>query len=537
MFFEFKPKSYSLSYANLAIMKAGSRLIVLLLILVAAIVIFSYLSGPSSPPEHGTGSNTPANSTNATHVSSSYHCQGCNVIIISIDSLRADHLGAYGYAKNTSPNMDELASRGVVFRNYITPAYLTPISEFSMHTSLYPHEHGLAVSNRYGQEHPLASPPETIASILKKYNYSTAAISTSPEFDYRDEFRTGFDSFISAQGRTLPGIDETFMRNLMSRKFFLWIAIGEAHAPYGEFVPRETAERYEDPEYNGMFKNYSADRIILLWIYGNSYYVPENMSDPASPSKRTNLSQEDFNYIVAKYDSGIDYADQYVGNLSRALKALGLDRNTIIIVTSAHGEEFGEHGYIWHYDIYEPEIHVPLIMAGPGLGNRTIESQAQSIDVLPTILDFLQIPAYEKARGQSLAPLIANGDNSSFNKFVFIERTPLWEEFAIAAPAPPQVHYDFAVRTNGWKLIYRASRDWEMNNSYFQNLSGERIYVPEFELYNIREDPAEQYNLYLSRPDIANELKPQLFGWLSGVNQTLSFTRNETVGKRIFPYP
>jgi hypothetical protein len=102
---------------------------------------------------------------------------------------------------------------------------------------------------------------------------------------------------------------------------------------------------------------------------------------------------------------------------------------------------------------------------------------------------------------------------------------------------PPQVHYDFAVRTDEWKLIYRFSRDFEMNNSYYEKMTGQEIYVPEFELYNIKEDPREQNNLFFSRKDIADELKRQLFDWLKEVNQTTFFNRTEIKNKEIFPYP
>ncbi len=472
-----------------------------------------------------------------------YFCQDCNLILISIDSLRADHLGAYGYGKNTSPNIDELASEGIMFKNYITQAYLTPISEFSMHSSLYPHEHGLAISNKYGQQHPLTNPPETIASILKKYNYSNIALSTSPEFSNWEEFKTGFDSFTFFESRNLPNINKTFMQNLKNKKFFLWIAIGTVHSPYGYYVPEQITRKYVNPNYDGIFKNYTRlDNFVLLNIYNYSYYnksLDVFLDFEYRPifSGTIDISQEDIDFILAKYDAGIEYVDQYIGNFSKILKDLDLDKNTIVIITSSHGEEFGEHGYVFHYDIHESETHVPLIIEHPKLKHRVIEYQTQSLDVLPTLLDFLKIPKYEKARGQSLVPLIINSENSSFDKFVFIERTPLLEEFGAMNLTLSQLHYDFAIRTNEWKLIYRSSKDFEMNNSWYQNISGQKIYVPEFELYNIKEDPKEQHNLFFSRKDIADDLKAQLFDWLKEVNQSTFFNRTEIKNKEIFPYP
>lgn len=473
---------------------------------------------------------------------SGYYCENCNIVLISIDSLRPDHMGIYGYDKNTTPNLDKFASQSILFKNYVAQAYLTPISEFSLQTSLYPHENGEAVPNLFGQKFGLQNPPEMLAQILKVYNYTTIGITSSPEFSAFQDFKNGFDNFTvsNAGSRNVPKINATLLQGLKDKKFFLWIAIGTVHAPYGSAVPESIKSKFINNTYDGVLKNSSLSLIDINFMYNSSlypYWVDNqdnfwrNYSEP--PVK---MNQADFNYILSNYDSGINYVDDYVGNFTQSLKDAGLDKNTIVIIESPHGEAFGEHVYVMHYDVYETETHVPLIIRNPKLPPKVIDTQAQSIDILPTILDFLNLTPYARAQGNSLVPLILGKASADFNKYVFIERVPLWEEFWVFAPLP--VHTDFAIRTNDWKLIYRPNAIWETNNSWYANVTGEKIQVPEYELYNIKNDPMEQHNLYSERPDIANQLKSQLSIYVNNIsNQDLVFNRTQLNPQQIIPYP
>ena len=493
----------------------GMKIIVFLLFVIFSIILIFYFQ----------------------QINPNYVCKDCNVILISIDSLRADHVGVYGYEKNTTPNIDRFASESILFKNYITQSYLTPVSEFSLHTSLYPHQHGLIIPWPSDNQYKLTNPPVTIAEILKSYNYTTIAISTSPEFKVFRDFGNGYHISNFSYVRDLPVIDEQLISVMKNKKFFLWLAIGTVHAPYGKYVPEEIQNKYENLQYRGLFKNKVINLVEINSIYNYTYYPLYERGEWLERNVSENpvqLNQDDIDFIVAKYDAGIEHMDNFLGNFFNILKSAGLEKNTIIIFTSSHGEELGEHKYIMHYDIHESEIHVPLIIKHPGLEHKIIYTQTQSIDILPTILDFLKIPQYEKAEGNSLVPLIYNED-PQFNKYIFIERSPLWEEFA-KTNTTFLPHIDFGVRTSEWKLIYRTSRDFEMNNSWWGYISGQKIFVPEFELYNIKQDPKEQKNLYFDRIDVADRLKTNLFEWIKEKGIAI-FNRTDIEVVKIFPYP
>lgn len=464
-----------------------------------------------------------------------------NVIIISVDSLRSDHVGVCGYQRQTTPNIDKLAKEGVMFKNYITQSYITPVSEMSMLTSTYPSASALVAMDTVSSEGIL-----TIAQILQKYGYRTGAFGNSPEYKsypaMEKSFSRGFDEYsVGMRREILPEQQKIF--NFASEKsdkpFFLWIPLGSAHYPYGKF-----AENFSDPNYNGPLKSQNLDWFngIIPWIYKNTLY----QTDSGQITAKIPLSQADIQYVIDKYDGDIFGTDAWVGGLLDKLKEEGLDKNTIIVLQSEHGEDLNEHNYIHHYDIFDTMTRTPLIIKNPNSirNNLILDDQTQSINVLPTILDYLDIPSPHQAVGVSLKPLIENNEKVSANDYIFIERTPLWEKTAFGGPAPrddlsqvkefldrakgritafyTQEDLDFitspnsihnrdvAVRTPGWKLIYRASKDFQEKYSWWNILSGEHPAVSEFELYDLKTDPTEQHNVIDRYPDIASQLEEKL---------------------------
>lgn len=509
-----------------------NKIFLVFLVFCAVVALFIYFSSFSS--------NT-----------SLYTCQDCNIVIISVDSLRPDHLGAYGYDRNVSPNIDNLANQGIVFNNHFAQGFLTPVSEFSMFSSLYPDENGVALANLYNQQYRLKNPPDTITTILKAYNYTTIMVSSSPEFYYVKDFQDGFEIVNTSNdtSRALPNFDPTIWPVLQNHKFFLWLAIGTVHAPYGANVPLEIKNNFVNQNYSGYFKNNSLptgqtplsvgeiQMIYNMTYYPYLYFPAQDDYERNYSAASVSLNQDDIKYIVDNYDSGIAYTDNYLGNVLSTLNSLGVLNKTIVILTSAHGEEFGEHGFVMHYDIYDQETHIPLIMKLPGVKHEVINSQTEQIDILPTILNLLKIPSDAMAEGHSLVPLILK-PNTELDKYVFIERYPLWEEFILASSVLPPSHADFAVRTNGWELIYRASRDFEINYSWYSNITATNIFVPQYELYNLKNDPKEQHNVYSNNSIIAENLISVLSNWLSKRNvETIIFQRVPTNTTQFYPYP
>jgi len=488
-------------------------------------------------------------------------CNDCNVILISIDSLRADHLGSYGYQRNITPNIDNLARKSILFKNYITQSYLTPITEGSVHTSLYPSVHGISFVYMSSYDNRTISETPHLAEILKIYNYKTVTFSSSGEIStprFKNKpFAKGFDEIYHFENRQLPSLFQisTWLDTNKNKKFFLYLPIGTIHQPFSHLVPDNFINEFDPPDYNGILKNYALDYPMFARIFNNTYYnissipiIEYNLSpspyfkfkDYLNGDEHFNqtftLSSADKDFIIGRYDVGIKYVDQYLGKLFEKLRELNLNKNTIIILTSEHGEDLGEHGYYWHYDIYDTQIHTPLIIVNPVIPNhKVIENQVQSIDIMPTILDFIGITPPTEAEGNSLKPLVFGNASSNFNKFVFIQR-PLWEE-----RVTPNInfHYDVAVRTNEWKLIYRMNTTLNQKISLWGTVTNKTIEIPEFELYNLKKDPYEQNNLIDKEPQVAEGLKQKLLDWLNQINE-IKQKRMASLGnatQEIFPYP
>jgi len=492
-----------------------------------------------------------------------------NLILISVDSLRSDHVSSYGYYRQTTPNIDNLAKEGILFKNYITQSYLTPISEMALHTGMYPSLSGLTSFETVLPENIL-----TLAQILKIYNYRTAAFGNSPEFlvypALEESFSRKFDIYnFKDEGEWVRYRNKTLNQNEIfnflkegKEPFFLWLAIGSVHSPYDKF-PRV----FGDLNYQGPLKDYFLDwglGGILPWIFNNVLYKTEK----GEIIEKINLNKEDIQYVIDRYDDGIFATDGWIGNFLKELKKRGLDRNTIIVLASEHGEELGEHGYIHHYDIFDSTIKTPLIIKNPKLNkkNVVIENQVQSIDILPTILDFLNIPKTHQIEGSSLVSLISDQASKNFNEYVFTERVPLWEVGLIARidsegkvtderepiTTPELItsleqyfestikkqaafynwdalqliksdsfllQQDVAIRTNEWKLIYRKSRDFQEKFSWWRVLSNDDQQMKDYELYNLALDPQEKENVIDTYPVIAENLKEELEPFLKNIKE------------------
>lgn len=445
-------------------------------------------------------------------------CPDCNLILISVDSLRADHVGALGYQRDTTPHIDSLASQGILFSNYFTNSYLTPITEASLHTGMYPTSHGLTSFQHY-----LPEDRKLLAEILKKENFTTSAYITSPEFnDYvslKKSFSRGFENFNYQKSpfRDVPKLDKIFdnLNKLSKNQFFFWLTVGSVHWPYGRHAP----DTYTDPKYSGILKGKSLNWTDTFGNIYNGLYYPE----------KKKLAVEDFQFINDKYDDGLKYFDNFFGKFIEKLQENKLLDNSIIVLTTEHGEELGEHGFIGHYDIYDSQVHTPLLVFTPKLRmGRKIASMVSTVDVLPTIMDLLGLLSPSQSQGKSLVPLICEIEEEKSREAVYIERNPLWEEAGIN-PVTDQLKEagiyngnsgdkDIAVRTKEWKYILRLSKNILEKISWWSYLTKEHITISAAELYNLKDDPGETKNVIDDFPIVAGGLHVKLENWYKQVN-------------------
>ena len=309
-----------------------------------------------------------------------------NLLLISLDTLGADHLGLHGYARETSPFIDDaLAPRGTVFLRAIAPATTTGPSHMTLFTSLPPSVHG-AVSNLGGR--PLPDPVPTLAATLRAAGYLTGAVTENGAITKLLGFSRGFDHYeenasverIRPEGHIESTFDagRDFIARHRDLPWFLFLHTYQVHYPY---TP-------PDP-YADLFAEDDLDppQVVELFSGGRSVYHP------------------------VRYDREIRFTDDRLRALWTQLEADGLLDDTLVVILADHGEAFLEHLYLGHgAELHRETVHVPLILVGPGVpAGLRIDRNVGLADVMPTVLDLLDVPAPPGLLGRSLVPLFDDG--------------------------------------------------------------------------------------------------------------------------------
>ena len=391
-----------------------------------------------------------------------------NVLLIVIDTLRADHLGCYGYEKTTSPNIDKFSKTGVQFQNVYCQMPTTGPSHASIFTSRYPRNHGVLKNGWI-----LSDTFQTIAEILKSNGYTTSAIISSFVLSSQFGYSQGFDNY-----------DEAFPKGSSTYRGKFW----EGRKLEGEFDQR--ADIATRKAINWMRQNSTGK--FFLWVH---YFDPHSPYDPPQPYVKDFLRKDmsPIKKIVAKYDGEIRFVDDEVGKLLNEVESLGLDSNTLIIITSDHGEGLGQHGWMEHgMFLYDEQTRIPLIMRFPDLipENRTINTVIESIDIAPSILDMLGLAQEKGFSGKSFLPTIQGKEPSSLQT-AFIER----RQYKAGKYRNVKVRGNkFAVRDKYLKYIWAPE---EGTN----------------ELYKLDKDIKELYNVAQESPHIADKLEQMVKLW------------------------
>jgi arylsulfatase A-like enzyme len=366
-----------------------------------------------------------------------------NIIVICMDTLRYDHLSFTGYYRKTSPNIDEmLAGEGIVFTQAISQSSWTLPSNASLLTSQYVPTHDVDRAFKV-----LADEKITLSEVLNRYGYITAAFTggfhVSHIYGISQGFQVYYDKKEHGRLKDLLSLALDWLKNNKKDRFFLFLQAYGWQAPFS--IPKNMEHIY-DPDYKGIMDNFIFNHRLGDLIRGGI------LTDPLT-GKVHHLNKSDIDHIIAHYDAAITYMDKQIGRFLREIKRLHLAGNTIIVFLGDHGEELMEHGgrilKRKHGDAYEEGIHVPLIIRHPGLKKmrgKNIDRQVQVIDIMPTILDFLDIPLIHTMQGQSLMPLIEGRASKDFNEYVFTGG------YNQRHPIPFSEH--MAIRTSEWKLIH-----------------------------------------------------------------------------------
>jgi arylsulfatase A-like enzyme len=376
---------------------------------------------------------------------------GINVLLITVDTLRPDHLSAYGYPRKTSPAIDELASKGVIFDLAFTYWPKTRGSFAAMFTSLYASQHGLTVRDR-----DLPEFNETLAEVFQKAGYRTAAAVDNGNLDSRLGYAQGFESY--EETWSLPEtteIDRTevitgFAEKLFAKKddprpFFLWLHYVNPHAPY-------------DPP-SELLSAFSGDGLVPR---GSA--LPEVVGFHGGVNRRMAIEgARTWGDYVDRYDAEILFADRQVG---RVLKSLGESPHastTLVALTSDHGESLGEHDYFFDHgdDLFNPSLRIPFVLSFPGFlpAGERVESPVTTLDLFPTLLDLAQLPfptGPPGLQGSSVLPLL-RGTRSRLKDFLFFENDR--HLTAISNGRLKLVHHPVGGESAGCLELYDMYRD------------------------------------------------------------------------------
>ncbi len=438
------------------------------------------------------------------------------VILILGDTLRKDHLSAYGYERRTSPNIDSLAGQGTLFLDNVSQATWTKVSAPAIMTSLYPTSHRVAeVSDR------LSSQANTLAESYRAAGFATVAYSSVPFTGRYTNLHQGFEELHEASSVEDPAHVAKTAREYVDRAsdwidrhqdtpFFMFLHVFDPHDPFEPRSPYDAV--WADPSKKEHHEN-QLDQIRphiddpILKAFG--------MPTKAEMEAAGVNPREFVGHDVDWYDGSILGMDAEIGRLVRHLRQRGLEGKVQLVFMSDHGEEFIEHGRMFHgQTVYGELAGVPLIFSRPGVmpEGAKIPATVRSIDVMPTLLDLSGLPAPEFIQGESLVPLFAaalqGGDPeqliASAQALGWTKPVAVTEKAITTAGVPPYDTQDFGIVSDGWKLIHHAPRP-----------EG----APEFELFNHAEDPLDLSDVAAANPDIVAKLKAELEAWKNMVEQ------------------
>lgn len=294
-----------------------------------------------------------------------------DILLITVDTLRADHLGAYGYFRETSPAIDALAAESLLFERCYTPLAYTLPAHMSLLTATFPYEHGvLANFRKEGVYFDRAAGAASFAEFARRAGYTTAGFVSAAVLHRDTGIAAGFDVFydVPDQVRAADTIERvlTFLDAEPSRPLFLWVHLYDPHRPY--VAPPPFDRRFTT---SARLEREAAKRKVS-----------------AGKVKAQNGELRRFEGLPAinAYDGEVAYADSQLGRLFEALRREGLWDDLVVVFTSDHGEALGEHGRDGHGHIYIEHLHVPLLVRVPGVAPRRVKTPVSLVDALPTAL-------------------------------------------------------------------------------------------------------------------------------------------------------
>lgn len=418
-----------------------------------------------------------------------------NVVFLDICSARADHFGTYGYGRDTTPNMDSFGKKAAVFENAMSEGSWCLPSYASLLTGHVPEVHGLYTNQ------PLRKLPSfetTLAAELGGAGYRTALFSGGVYLLPEWGLTKGFDDYTNIFSTMTPNrIPAPFEDNLAAvldwvkrnkdtgEPFFLLATIDDLHVPYHAPDP----EVY-DPGYEGIVHDTEALSVPFSRAYnGQESGYPESLAGKVREFKS---DPRHLRHLTAHYDAALSSVDKQIGEFLEKMRAMGMEDNTVFIISADHGEMLGEKGLINHTEgLYEPVLHVPLMIRNPtipGAAGLRLKQPVQRIDLMPSVLEMAGVSRYGLGlQGRSVVPLLRD------------QQAP-WREYSFARN---RRNVPYSEKNKAPVIDERVVRGgcWKLHHY---------LYKSGWELYDLCSDPLETKDLSAARPDVTARLAFEL---------------------------
>jgi arylsulfatase A-like enzyme len=421
------------------------------------------------------------------------------VILIWADTLRRDHLEAYGYARPTAPTVSALAQQGVRFTDCVAQASWTKVSGPSIFTSLYPATHGVT-----DVPHRLPAGATTLAEVFREAGWATVALSSLPFVGKMTNLHQGFEEFqesasvgrdFGASAKTARAQVDRLLPWLDAHRdvpFFALFHVADPHSPYRPDAPYDTM--WADPARREEHERHSkAVRPFIAHPNLRRFGMPtrDELVKAGIDAEAWVAYERDW------YDGSIRAMDAELGRVRERLSALGLDDEVVVAFISDHGTGFLDHGRMFHgVSVYGELTNVPLIFWGPGhvSAGKVVEGTVQLIDVMPTLLELAGLRPPPGIQGRSLASVLRAGAPAA----ELPARPAISEKHARAGAVGVEKVGSVALFSDGWKLIHNTERPAEM---------------PEFELFDHRTDPLDRTDVAAQHPDVVARLAKEIATW------------------------
>lgn len=419
-----------------------------------------------------------------------------SILLISLCSVRPDHMSCYGYQRRTTPTFDDLAREAIVFDHAVTPWPKTTPAFAAIMTGKYGHTTAVmrvTSGQRLGEEH------QTLAEVLRTHGYATGAFVSSPALNRQTNLCQGFQVYEEVWRRPRPRsfFEATahalaWLREQKGKPFFLWVHYNNAHYPYRQ--SGASPELFVDDEFYD-----SSRRVVENSPQPLALDVPDEQPWRAQilrpdiggvhPSARLARRPGEYDYYIARYDAGIYAADRMARQLLKGIRKLGMLEGTIVVVVGDHGESLGEHNYYFEHGRfpYDDCLKVPLLIRPAGaVMPKRVHQPVAAFGLAPTLLEMTRIEAPADMEARSLLPVAEGREEPGY----------------VFAESGYQLDFALSVRDAQWKLTHIPN---EVDRSLMTG--------SEYELYNLVRDPAELDNRYQAEPKVAARLGNALEEW------------------------